>query len=182
MLLFYKTFLQPILCFNYLCWFSSLTVQNKDRLSRIVTIAEKIISTSLDNLNVLFGKQTIKKVQKILRDDCHVLQPCYKYLPSGKRLRSMPGRTNRTKNSFVNTSIRLFNKLWFPICTTSLYNVSQISITDNKVLSIYLSIYLLYAERQLSRVVVDLCVMRQSLYLNWSVACRRAIPKARFPI
>ena len=102
-----------LLCFNYLCWFSNLTVQNKGRLSRIVTIAEKIISTSLDHLNVLFGKQTIKKVKKILRDDSHVLQPCYKHLPSGKRLRLMPARTNRTKNSFVNTSIRLLTNRFF---------------------------------------------------------------------
>jgi hypothetical protein len=109
MVLFFKTFVLPILCFNFLCWFCSLSVQSKNKLCKIVHIASKIIGSNLHTLNEVFEKQALRKVEKVMNDESHKLHECYSLLPSGRRLRSMAAKTNRSRNSFVHSSIRLYN-------------------------------------------------------------------------
>ena len=109
MSLFYKTFILPVLCFNFITWYSGLAVQNKNKLARIVNVASKIIGIKQDNLDSLFRKQTLSKVEKIMEDRNHLLHHRYRWLPLGKRLRSEQCKTNRTLRAFVPVSIRLYN-------------------------------------------------------------------------
>jgi hypothetical protein len=111
MILFYKTFIVPVLCFNFLSWFSCLTLQSKNKLCKITNVASKIIGQKMDSLDSLYERHLMKKVNKILKDSSHNLWPEYSFLPSGRRLRSMSCKTKRTQQSFVATSIRLYNKL-----------------------------------------------------------------------
>jgi hypothetical protein len=110
MILFYKTFILPVITFNFLSWFSSLTVQCKNKLTRLVTLSGKIIGQRMESLDTIFERQTLKKVGKIMSNTEHILKDQYVFLPSGRRLRSKSARSKRTVNSFVHSSIRLFNK------------------------------------------------------------------------
>ena len=109
MLLFDNTFIQSVLTSNFLSWYGNLSLQDKNKLNKLVKIAGKVCCVNLDSLDTLYNKRVIKKVKKILKDDHHKLHNDYKFLPSGKRLRSMATRTVRSNKSFVPTSIRLVN-------------------------------------------------------------------------
>ena len=39
----YRTFIQSVLCFNFVCWYGSLTVQDKNHLLRFTTTTEEKI-------------------------------------------------------------------------------------------------------------------------------------------
>ena len=113
MLLFYKTFIQSILTFNFLCWFGNLSVQNKAKLNKIVNTARKIIgSHSVTPIGLFYEQQIVKKVRKIVGDSSHILYYDYKFLPSGRRLRMPITRTNRFRHSFVPASIYYFNNTY----------------------------------------------------------------------
>jgi hypothetical protein len=109
MQMFYKSFIQSILCFNFICWYGSLTVQCKNQLIRIVTTAEKVMGLSVEKLHLLHKKQTMKKASKIRLDSEHVLNCKYKTLPSGRRLQTLKVNTNRFRMSFIPSSIRFIN-------------------------------------------------------------------------
>ena len=109
MTLFYQTFIFPILCFNLLSWFGNLSVQNRNKLFKITNVSSKIAGTQLDSLSTFYTRQMIKKANKIIKDTSHTLHSEYKNLRSGKRLRSIASKTNRTLNSFVPKSIRMLN-------------------------------------------------------------------------
>ena len=66
MLLFYTTFIQSVLTSNFLTWYGSLTVQGKNKLNKIVKTASKVCGANLDNLDKLYKKQALRKVNKII--------------------------------------------------------------------------------------------------------------------
>ena len=109
MLLFYTTFIQSVLTSNFLIWYGSLTVQGKNKLNKIVKTASKVCGANLDNLDKLYKKQALRKVNKIIKDASHNLHNEYSFLPSGRRIRSLACKTTRSCRSFVPNSIRLFN-------------------------------------------------------------------------
>lgn len=111
MTLFYKTFIQSVITFNFLCWYGSLSVQSKNKLTKSVQMAGKIIGTSVDSVAMLHKTQAVRKLLKIQRDNTHPLSQEFQFLPSKKRLRAPSAKTNRTLNSFVPISIRIFNSM-----------------------------------------------------------------------
>ena len=109
MMLFYRTFIQSVITFNFISWYGNLSVQNKNKLSKIVNTASKIIGLPIESIGNYYEQQISKKTNKILSDSSHILFSQYSYLPSGRRLRLPTGRTNRFLQSFLPYSIRLFN-------------------------------------------------------------------------
>ena len=110
MSLFYRTFIQSILSFNFLCWYEGLSLRNKNKLSKIVAIANKIAGTYFESISNIYERQTVKKVNKIIMDSSHPFSSYYEPLPSGRRLRLPSFRTNRARSSFIPSSIRVYNK------------------------------------------------------------------------
>ena len=106
----YRTFIQSVLCFNFVCWYGSLTVQDKNHLLRITTTADRVIGLKSDGLDVLYTERTLKKAEKIRTDSEHILSHKFKTLPSGRRLQTVRVNTNQFRFSFIPTSIRLINK------------------------------------------------------------------------
>ena len=110
MALFYKTFIQSILTFNLLCWFGNLSVQNKNKLYKIVNIARKIIgSDSVTPISFIYEQQIVRKVNQIVSDSSHTLHYEFEFLPSGRRFRMPKTRTNRFRHSFVPAGVHFSN-------------------------------------------------------------------------
>ena len=109
MISFYKTFILPVLSFNFISWYRALPVQSKNKLNKIVQIAGKTIGCQLESLQTTYRNHVLKKVDKILKDTTHNLYAEYCLLPSGRRLRQWHCSTKRSQQSFVFTSIRLYN-------------------------------------------------------------------------
>ena len=110
MMLFFNTFIMPILCFNFLGWFGNLTLKSQNVLRKPVNIASKIIGTQMKNLDAHYKCMVLRKVKNIMKDSNHSLYHEFVWLPSGRRLRSAAAKSKRTLQSFVPLSIRLFNQ------------------------------------------------------------------------
>lgn len=109
MTVFYETFVHSIMTFNILSWYGNITLTNKNKLNKLVNIAGKIVGKKLDKLECFHEQQALRKLHKILKDPKHPLATEFQYLPSGRRIRACPSKTNRTIKSFVPVAIRLYN-------------------------------------------------------------------------
>ena len=109
MTIFYQTFIQSILVFNFVCWYGRLSVRNKNKLMKIATTASKISGNSFESLTSIFERQTLKKVCKIIKDPTHCLYSQFQFLPSGRRINLPLLRSNRARQSFIPTGIRYYN-------------------------------------------------------------------------
>ena len=107
--LFYRTFIQSVITFNFLTWHGNLSVRNKNKISKIVNTASKIIGLPIESIGNFYEQQISKKLNKILSDPSHILYSEYSSLPSGRRLRMPICRTNRFRQSFVPSSVLNFN-------------------------------------------------------------------------
>ena len=108
--LFYKSFIESILTFSFICWFGSLSVRNKNSLQKIVNISSKVISEPQRSLQAFFEQQVVRKAFSIINAEDHVLNDHFQHLPSGKRFRQPLCMTNRRKFSFVPMAIAILNK------------------------------------------------------------------------
>jgi len=110
MLLFYHSSVESMLLFCCVAWYFSLSVTNKNRLSKIVNLASKVAGHKLDSMAITCERRVLKKGIAINKDTSHPLYRAYELLPSGRRFRLPYFQTNRASKSFIPTSITLMNK------------------------------------------------------------------------
>ena len=103
---FYRATIESILTFSITSWFTSLTEFDKNRLSRIVFTSSKIIGTDLNSIDSIYQARSARKIRSILASTDHPAKCLFDTLPSGRRFRSIPARTNRFKNSFYVSAVR----------------------------------------------------------------------------
>ena len=108
--LFYKTFIESVLTFSFICWMKNLSVKNKHSLDKIVLLCSKIIGTPERNLSGFYNQQLLRKARSIIACKTHVLSSEFVLLPSGRRFKSPACRSNRCKHSFIPTAVRLLNE------------------------------------------------------------------------
>ncbi len=106
---FYTTFIESVLSFSFLCWYSSLSLRNKNRLQTLVRTCSKIIGVPLRCLAEFYKQQMLRKTRSITGDDSHPLKVFFEVLPSGRRFRSIKCSSNRYKFTFVPEAIRFCN-------------------------------------------------------------------------
>ncbi len=71
---FYTTFIESVLSFSFLCWYSSLSLRNKNRLQTLVRTCSKIIGVPLRCLAEFYKQQMLRKTRSITGDDSHPLK------------------------------------------------------------------------------------------------------------
>ena len=99
--MFYKSCIQSVLTFSFICWFGNVSQKDKNSLQRIVNISSKVTVVTQSTLTALYEKQVVNKATRILADDKHVLHADYILLPSSRRFRTVTCKTNRKRFSFV---------------------------------------------------------------------------------
>ena len=109
--LFYKSFIESVLCFSFICWYFNLSAKHKNSLQKIVNISSKIIGEQQRHISQFCEQQVLRKARSILALDSHAMYPLYESLPSGRRFRCPTCKTNRRKFSFIPVSVRLLNTL-----------------------------------------------------------------------
>ena len=107
---FYRSSVESILTFSFVCWYGSLSVKSKNVLERVVNVCGKIVGVKQESLSVLNERRVYKKGRKIASDNSHALARHYEILPSGKRFRTLKLKTARAQNTFIPKSILLLNK------------------------------------------------------------------------
>ena len=84
-------------------------ITNRVPLDRIVRSASKTIGTTLPTVDELYEIYMMKKTRDILKDTSHPLHEFYHVAQSGCRYISERTRTNRYRNTFLPTSVKLIN-------------------------------------------------------------------------
>lgn len=84
---------------------------SKNKITRFIKICTKLGVQNAVSLEEIYRKCTIQRCKVVLNDESHPLNTSYNMLPSGRRLRSLKGRTARYTKSFVPSSVRLLNAL-----------------------------------------------------------------------
>ena len=111
--LFFKATIQSAMLFNQLCYYNDADVKDVDSLEALTRRASKIIGRDIQSPREIYNKAALKKMYRILKDDQHplygVLKDQESKRDSSKVMRSFTARTNRFRDSFVPTVIRLHN-------------------------------------------------------------------------
>ncbi|KAK3563806.1 hypothetical protein QTP86_034656 [Hemibagrus guttatus] len=102
---FYTAIIESILTSSITIWFAAATARDKAKLQRVIHSSEKVIGYSLPS------PRSRRHAAKIAADPSHPGNELFRFLPSGKRLRSIRTRTSRHKNSFFPTAVSLLNSL-----------------------------------------------------------------------
>ena len=74
---FYRSFIESVLTFGFLCWYGGLSVKNKTLLDRVVNVCGKVIGEKQESLRELYECRAVRKGSKIARDTTHVLAKYY---------------------------------------------------------------------------------------------------------
>ena len=110
MQLFYNAFIESVLTSSFLCWFENLTVINRAKLNSIVNKCSKIVGAKQKSVKDMYECRLRKRARAIMNDKSHLLAEHYQTLPSGRRLRVLPAKKKKLRNSFVHSSISILNK------------------------------------------------------------------------
>lgn len=106
--MFYGSIVQSVLSFCIVSWFGSSSKKDQRKLCKIIRIARRMGITTQSLLDI-YNKGTSVMTRKIMKDPEHPLYSKYMFLRSGKRLQVPRQRTSRYGNTFVPSSIKLYN-------------------------------------------------------------------------
>ncbi|KAL6490166.1 hypothetical protein MHYP_G00005110 [Metynnis hypsauchen] len=107
---FYSCTIESILTGNSVAWFGNSTKRDRQSLQRVVRSAERIMRTSLPDLQTIYTKRCWSKAKEIVKDPSHPNYGLFALLPSGKRFRSLKSSTERMRLSFFPQAIRTLNQ------------------------------------------------------------------------
>lgn len=105
----YRGLVESILQFNITAWYGNLNVKDKNKLSKIVNTAGKVIGKSQRQLGDVFDKAVLRKARQISTDTLHPLNSEFELLPSGRRFRVPRASRNIYKRSFIPHAIQELN-------------------------------------------------------------------------
>ena len=105
----YRSLVESILSLNITTWYGNLSVKSKNKLSKIVNIAGKVISKSQKKLCNIFDSAVHRKAKHITADTSHPLHSEFELLLSGHRFRVPRTSQNIYKKSFIPHAIQVLN-------------------------------------------------------------------------
>ena len=106
----YETQIEYLLTYCCICFYSNLSLKNKNTLIRIANMASKIIGQAVNSLDKVLDKMITRKAHAIARDPSHPLNQQLELLPSNRRYRTLTCKRNRYKNSFLPKAVHALNK------------------------------------------------------------------------
>ena len=68
---FYRAVIESVLTFSITVWFGTASKQDKDKLQRVVHLAEKIIGCELPSLETIYLERSKNRAIKIVKDPSH---------------------------------------------------------------------------------------------------------------
>ncbi|KAK0155571.1 hypothetical protein N1851_002050 [Merluccius polli] len=88
LLTFYRSSIESLLTYCITVWYGSCTVTDRERLQRVVKVAQKIIGCPLHSLMDIYTSRCLSRAKTITKDSSHPGFDLLDLLPSGRRYRS----------------------------------------------------------------------------------------------
>lgn len=114
----YLSYIESLLTFSFICWFTSLFVKDRNCLNNIVKVCAKIIGVQLTDLSSLWERRVLQKAKNII-DSKHVLATELMLMKSGRSYLPPPRKTNRYSRSFNLSAMKLLNAEQFSFTAPS---------------------------------------------------------------
>ena len=110
--MFYTSTVSSVLTFRSACWGGNAAKQDKDRLEKNIKEAEGIVGRKQESLHSAYHRLLTDRLNTILADETHPLRPEFdsRRIDRSGRFRVPKARTNRYKNSFIQSAIQNFNQ------------------------------------------------------------------------
>ena len=70
---FYRSCIESVLTFSFLCWFGGLNVKSKNVLNKVVNVCGKVVGERQEQLSQLHERRVVRKARVITDDSNHVL-------------------------------------------------------------------------------------------------------------
>ena len=105
--MFYNAIIESIICFGISGWGSSICIEDKNNINKIIKKASKITKAKHDDLDCLYRKVCHKKFITITNDHSHPLCDSFSRSSRSGHFLQPAARTERYKNSFVPSSVRV---------------------------------------------------------------------------
>ena len=109
--LVYKTMIESVLTFHLSAWYEHLNCRFSNKLTRIVSMASKIIGKPQKSLSLLYKERLRKKALSITADCSHPRSSQFVLLNSGRRYRVPLATKNIYKKSFVPRAVNVLNSI-----------------------------------------------------------------------
>lgn len=106
---FYRSTIESLLTYAVSVWHSSCTEADRKRLQRVTKTAQKIIGCPLPPIPTIYNSRCVSRARSIIKDPTHPGFHLFTLLPSGRRYKALPARTNRMKNSFFPKAVTTMN-------------------------------------------------------------------------
>ena len=108
--MFYRSMVESIICYCISCWGGSITCHNQNQINRVIKAAKNILGVPLPSFDDLYMKSVKNKSKTILSDKTHPLNSNFIKMRSGTRYHTIRCRTNRCRNTFVPSAVRILNQ------------------------------------------------------------------------
>lgn len=105
----YRSLVENVLTYDIYTWFGNLGAKNRNKLSRIVNMASKIVGKGQRPLADTYVTYVRRKAKYIVSDSIHPRFTEFKKLPSGRRYTAAIATKNIYKKSFIPSAISLLN-------------------------------------------------------------------------
>ena len=109
--MFYLSIIESIICFGISCWGSAICNEDKNKINKIIKKASKIIQCELEYFDSLYEKAVHRKCLHILKDQDHPICDNFSLSSRSGRVLQPAARTERYKNSFVPSSVRVHRRV-----------------------------------------------------------------------
>ena len=70
---FYRSCIESVLTFSFLCWFGGWNVKSKNVLNKVVNVCGKVVGERQEQLNQLYERRVVRKARVSADDNSHVL-------------------------------------------------------------------------------------------------------------
>ncbi len=108
--MFYCDFIESVLTFCIICWFSKATeAQKKEKRKKTETTSSKLLVVTSLSMEHMYRYRTMKKANNIVGGQRQPLASSFELLPSGRRYCPPLFIKNRSKFSFVPQAIKFLN-------------------------------------------------------------------------
>ena len=99
---FYRSCIESVLTFSFLCLFGGLNVKSKHVLNKVVNVCVKVVGERQEQSCQLHERRVVQKARVIVEDKSHVLAKHYELIPSGRRFRVPKSNETLQSIAFLN--------------------------------------------------------------------------------
>ena len=106
--MYYRTCIESVLTVSFMCWYGSLGVRGKKVLNDVVNVYSNVVGKRQACMQDLYERRLKWRARQIAGGQSHVLAKCFELLPSGRRYKTVKGKTRLLK-SFISRCLHLLN-------------------------------------------------------------------------